>query len=108
MEVETFLQALAKEKGSPCCLARSMTLSISNVICSMLMSVRFNSEDARFKRFMLLIEEGFKLVSATGAANFIPCLRSLPRIQELNVKIQNVSTCPSQLFILLMPTAQTW
>ncbi|CAG7828195.1 unnamed protein product [Allacma fusca] len=89
VEVETFLQAVAREKGNPCCLARSMTLSMSNVICSMLMSVRFDSEDPRFKRFMFLIEEGFQLVSATGAANFIPCLRNLPRIQELNVKIQN-------------------
>lgn len=69
----------------------SLTLAIGNVICSMLMSVRFTPNDPTFKRFMYLIEEGFKLVCATGAANFIPCLRNLPRIQELNVKIQSVS-----------------
>lgn len=34
----------------------------SNVISSILMSKRFSQEDAKFKRFMFLFDEGFRYV----------------------------------------------
>lgn len=91
MEVETFLQQLAKEKGKPINITQPLALSVSNVICSMLMSVRFSAEDETFKRFAALIEEGFKLVCATQASNFLPCLKNLDKYKKLNGKIQSVS-----------------
>jgi len=90
-EVESFLQQVAVENGNPTSLTNSLVLSFSNVICSLLMSVRFSEDDPRFKRFTGLIEEGFQLCTATGASNFIPCLKNLPRLQALNLKIQAVS-----------------
>jgi 26-hydroxylase len=90
-EVEGFLKDIASEEGKPTSLAGSLNLSFSNVICSLLMSVRFEKEDPRYKRFVELIEEGFQLCTSTGASNFIPCLKNLPRLQALTLKIQAVS-----------------
>jgi len=90
-EVQNFLHTLHKTEGTATDISLPMTLAVTNVICSILMSVRFEENDSRFLRFMELIEEGFKLCTATGASNFIPCLRNLPRLQALNQKIRTVS-----------------
>lgn len=62
-------------------------MSISNVICSIIMGVRFQHGDARFKRFMDLIEEGFKLFGSMAAVNFIPVMRYLPCLQKVRNKL---------------------
>lgn len=68
-------------------VSASLGMSISNVICSIIMGVRFQHGDARFKRFMDLIEEGFKLFGSMVAVNFIPVLRYLPCLQKIRNKI---------------------
>merc|ERR1712121_140095 len=50
----------------------------SNVICSIIMSTRFHHKDKKFKRFMHLFDEGFRLFNLTGALVFIPVLKHLP------------------------------
>lgn len=62
-------------------------MSISNVICSIIMGVRFHHGDSRFKRFMDLIEEGFRLFSSVVAVNYIPMMRHLPFVQGVCNKI---------------------
>lgn len=66
-------------------------MSISNVICSIIMSVRFHLGDPRFKRFMALIAEGFKLFGRMTYVNFIPVMRYLPGLQQTRRKIAEVT-----------------
>ncbi|KAJ8985266.1 hypothetical protein NQ317_007051 [Molorchus minor] len=77
-EVEEFLCVLKAKQDKPVDLNPIFAVSISNVICDVLMSVRFSHNDARFIRFMDLIEQGFKLFSSLEAALFIPILKYLP------------------------------
>nr|CAH7768007.1 unnamed protein product [Callosobruchus chinensis] len=77
-EVEEFLNVLRKKGDDAVDLNPVFAVSISNVICDVLMSVRFSHTDAKFIRFMNLIDEGFKLFGSLEAALFIPFLRHLP------------------------------
>ncbi|CAL7950805.1 unnamed protein product [Xylocopa violacea] len=86
-EVKTFLCGLATKRGTPTDVSASLGMSISNVICSIIMGVRFQHGDTRFKRFMDLIEEGFKLFGSMAAVNFIPVMRYLPCLQKVRNKI---------------------
>lgn len=51
------------------------------------MDVRFHHDDLKFKRFMDLIDEGFKLFASLTAANYISLLRHLPFIHYTRNKI---------------------
>ncbi|XP_060823583.1 cytochrome P450 18a1 isoform X1 [Bombus pascuorum] len=86
-EVKTFLRGLVTKRGTPTDVSASLGMSISNVICSIIMGVRFQHGDNRFKRFMDLIEEGFKLFGSMAAVNFIPVMRYLPCLQKVRNKI---------------------
>lgn len=86
-EVEVFLQTLSREKHTPTDLNPILCTSISNVICSLVMSVRFQQKDAKFTRFMNLIAEGFRLFGSLSYANFFPIMRYLPGLQEVIKKI---------------------
>lgn len=85
--MKTFLRGLASKRGTPTDVSASLGMSISNVICSIIMGVRFQHGDARFKRFMDLIEEGFKLFGSMAAVNFIPVMRYLPCLQKVRNKL---------------------
>ncbi|XP_014285841.1 cytochrome P450 18a1 [Halyomorpha halys] len=86
-EVEVFLHTLSKEKSTSTDLNPILCTSISNVICSLVMSVRFQQKDAKFTRFMNLIAEGFRLFGSLNYANFFPIMRYLPGLQEVIKKI---------------------
>ncbi|XP_048504683.1 cytochrome P450 18a1 isoform X2 [Athalia rosae] len=86
-EVNTFLRSLSVRRGAPTNISPSLGMSISNVICSIIMGVRFHHGDSRFKRFMSLIEEGFRLFGTMVAVNFIPMMRYLPGLQKIRAKI---------------------
>ncbi|XP_033339121.1 cytochrome P450 18a1 isoform X1 [Megalopta genalis] len=86
-EVKTFLRGLASRRGAPMDVSASLGMSVSNVICSILMGVRFQHGDTRFSRFMHLIEEGFKLFGSMAAVNFIPVMRYLPCLQKVRNKL---------------------
>lgn len=89
-EVEEFLCVLKAQKNNPVDLNPVFAVSISNVICDIIMSVRFSHNDARFRRFMFLIDEGFKLFGSLEAAVFIPILKYLPGQQKTRQKIAQV------------------
>lgn len=86
-EVQSFLRVLHEEKNRPTDLNPILSMSISNVICSIIMSVRFHLGDPRFKRFMALIAEGFRLFGRMTYVNFIPIMRYLPGLQKTRRKI---------------------
>jgi len=91
-EVETFLQTVARQRAAPIEIGYFLCSAVSNVICSLLMSVRFRHDDPRFIRFMDLFDEGFKLFTVTAAAGFIPLLRLLPGFNYAYNKIRAVSS----------------
>lgn len=78
-EVETLLQNVAKRKAEPMELGSYLSTATSNIICSLLMSVKFRHNDPRFTRFTSLIEDGFKHFTTVAMAGFIPILKLLPR-----------------------------
>jgi len=74
-------------RGAPTNISSSLAVSISNVICSLIMGVRFHHDDSKFQRFMNLIDEGFKLFGQLTYANYIPILRYFPYIHNIRNKI---------------------
>eukprot|EP00092_Neocalanus_flemingeri_P030146 GFUD01032724.1.p1 GENE.GFUD01032724.1~~GFUD01032724.1.p1 ORF type:complete len:547 (+),score=100.67 GFUD01032724.1:119-1759(+) len=77
-EVHYLLNSIREEKTNPMNPAPILNCAISNVICSIIMSTRFHHNDKKFKRFMHLFDEGFRLFNLTGAMIFIPVLKHLP------------------------------
>lgn len=77
-EVHYLLNSIKDEKTNPFNPAPILNCAISNVICSIIMSTRFHHNDTKFKRFMHLFDEGFRLFNLTGAMVFIPVLKHLP------------------------------
>ena len=57
-------------------------LAVSNVICTMIMSKRFESGDPVFEGFLRNFEEGFRLYGETNCADFIPFMNLLPGISK--------------------------
>lgn len=55
-----------------------LALSASNVICNILMSLRFKIDDPKFQRFNFLIEEGFRLFGEILTIDYIPTIQYLP------------------------------
>lgn len=90
-EVEEFLNELRAQKEQPTDVNPVLAVSISNVICDIIMSVRFSHNDSRFRRYMDLIDEGFKLFGSMSPVLFIPILKYLPGLQKTKLKIEQVS-----------------
>lgn len=90
-EVEEFLTELQNYDQEPVDLNPMFAISVSNVICDVLMSVRFSNNDKRFYKFMNLIEEGLKLFGSLDLALFIPFLKYLPGHTSTMKKIMKVS-----------------
>jgi 26-hydroxylase len=88
-EVTCLVQALLQEHELvPVNPAPLFNCAVANVICSMIMSVRFRHDDPKFQRFMFLFDDGFRLFASTGAACFIPVLRYLPGVQSTFGKLR--------------------
>ncbi|KAG5329187.1 CP18A protein, partial [Acromyrmex charruanus] len=87
-EVEILLKRLIMRRGAPTNLTSSLAVSISNVICSVSMGIRFSHGDPKFERFMDLINEGFRLFGKVTLANHIPILRHCPWINSIKYKIE--------------------
>lgn len=52
------------------------------------MSIRFTHGDKQFKRFMSLIDEGFRLFGSIVLVNFIPIMKYLPGLTKIRNKIK--------------------
>ena len=77
-EVLDCLNALAKDSEQRLDPSPYLSCSISNVICSIIMSTRFRHHEPRFRQFINFFDEGFKLFTLTGPMIFLPFLRHIP------------------------------
>ena len=65
---------------SPVNPASIVNCAVSNVICSMIMSTRFEHTNPEFRKFIHNFDEGFRLFSQTGSLMFLPFLKYLPGV----------------------------
>ena len=79
-EVHYLLSSISNEGTNPIDPAPILNCAISNVICSSLMSTRFHHKDEKFRRFMHLFDEGFRLFQSLESLPSIPFLRHLPPV----------------------------
>lgn len=86
-EVDLLIIRLGATEGEPTDVSTAVGLAVTNVICSILMSVRFKPEDERYQRFNSLIEEGFILFGSLSFVNFIPVFRYLPWLRRVRDKL---------------------
>lgn len=77
-QVLYLLTSIESEKTNPFNPAPILNCAISNVICSIIMSIKFNHKDPKFQRFMHLFDEGFRLFSNASDLVFMPFLKHLP------------------------------
>jgi len=82
MEIDEMLGNISEKKTEPIILNSYFIPAVSNVICSLVMSVRFHKDDPRYLRLIANIEEGFRLFTVVGAAVFMPFLRFLPHFSR--------------------------
>lgn len=81
------LQNLINSQGKPVDLSPVYSVAVSNVICNIMMSVRFSIDDPKFKRFTFLIEEGMRLFGEIHTVDYIPTVQYLPGKQTARNKI---------------------
>jgi len=65
-----------------------LACSVSNVICSIIMSTRFRPNTPRFSRFLHFFDEGFRLFTLTGPLIFLPFLRIFPSMTAVFEKLR--------------------
>jgi 26-hydroxylase len=62
-------------------------ISVSNVICSLLMSERFTKEDPKFVKFNRMIQEGMILFGKINLVEYFPIIEYLPYVQTVKCQI---------------------
>ncbi|XP_050692357.1 cytochrome P450 18a1-like [Eriocheir sinensis] len=80
-EVKCLLHCLLSGKGKAMDIGELLCNAATNVICSILMSVRFKPSNPSFIRFMELYDEGFKLFLKCDITSYIPVSRFIPSVR---------------------------
>lgn len=62
-------------------------MSVSNVICSLLMSERFTKDDPKFIEFNRMIQEGMILFGKIHLVDYFPIIKYLPYVQSVKYQI---------------------
>lgn len=88
-EVHDYLSILQQANGQPMDMGPAISVAVSNVICNIMMSVRFSIDDPRFRRFIYLIEEGMRLFGEITTVDYIPTVQYLPGKLNARNKIAN-------------------
>lgn len=84
------METLSDFEGTEIDMNGMLSVSISNVICNLMMSVRFSNDDPQFKRFNWLIDEGFRLFGEVHMIDYIPLIQYLPgNVNTKNKILQN-------------------
>nr|AID61380.1 cytochrome P450 [Calliphora stygia] len=86
-EVHEYIHNLNVSEGQPMDMAPAISVAVSNVICSIMMSVRFSIDDPKFRRFNFLIEEGMRLFGEIHTVDYIPTVQYFPSILTAKNKI---------------------
>lgn len=79
---------LEATQGKPIDVQPALGVAATNVICDLLMSVRFSKDDALFKRFTFLIEEGMRLFGEILLVDYLPAIQYLPGTINAKNKIK--------------------
>jgi len=81
-EAARLLDTLHREfnVAAPINPAPLINCAVSNVICSMIMSTRFDHDNKEFQQFMHNFDEGFRLFTQTGALLYLPFVRHFPGV----------------------------
>lgn len=87
LEVKDLLTNLNKSIGRPVDLSPIYSVAVSNVICNIMMSVRFSIDDPQFQRLNYLIEEGMRLFGEIHTVDYIPSFQYLPGKRTARNKI---------------------
>ncbi|RUS83909.1 hypothetical protein EGW08_008323 [Elysia chlorotica] len=94
-ELDVYLEEIAKLGGRPCNMRVLTGVSISNVICSVIMGKKFDYEDPFFTGMIGLVSKIVTHIGGTALLNHIPILRFLPgdlfHARELQRNVSEVS-----------------
>uniref|UniRef100_A0A0B7BCJ1 Cytochrome P450 n=1 Tax=Arion vulgaris TaxID=1028688 RepID=A0A0B7BCJ1_9EUPU len=77
-EVAVYIKQLKESKGQPVDVKILTNISISNVICAIIIGKRFEHDDARFVRFMELLNNTVRLASKIALIDLFPFLYYIP------------------------------
>jgi cytochrome P450 len=88
-EVDCLLIELEKHENEAFDIQALLTVTVSNVICSLVFGKRFDYEDAKFKRIIFLSDELLAAVKASSPTFIFPWLRhirmfNLDKAEELS------------------------
>lgn len=86
-EINDLMNELSNEKHQTIDVDPHFAVSVSNVVCNLLMSVRFTRDDLKFKKFNSMIEEGMKLFGKIHSVDYIPITQYLPSFQSAKSQI---------------------
>lgn len=78
IEVHEYLHNLQISCEEPIDMGPAISVAVSNVICNIMMSIRFSIDDPKFRRFNYLIEEGMRLFGEITTVDYIPTVQYLP------------------------------
>ncbi len=92
------LQNLETQNDQIVDLNHVFSISISNVICSLLLNIRFSFEDPTLPELMTKIEEGFRLFGGVSSINYFPFLRFFPFFQREVQKIEENKEATHKFF----------
>ncbi|TRY69986.1 hypothetical protein TCAL_10020 [Tigriopus californicus] len=89
-EGSRLLDVISREFGpTPTDPEEVLNSCVANVICSLVMSTRFDHKDKKFKDFMNNFDEGFRLFNKTGASLFFPFVKLLPGVRSTYNKLKD-------------------
>ncbi|KAI8787778.1 cytochrome P450 18a1 [Biomphalaria glabrata] len=77
-EVSFYISSLWECLGRPTDIKMMTTMSVSNIICSVMFGQRFDYTDQSFIKITSLLENFFRTFELNGVINFVPFLRYLP------------------------------
>ncbi|XP_059152535.1 cytochrome P450 2J6-like [Physella acuta] len=86
-DVNAFMDEIAKENGRPIKIRGIINVSVSNIICSIIFGQKFEFNDPKFKRLIVLVNEFVRLNSGVSRLNFLPLLKYLPKYKRSGEKL---------------------
>ena len=98
-ELDVYLEEIAKLGGRPCNIRVLTGVSISNVICSVIMGRKFAYEDPFFKDMVGLVSQIVTHIGGTALLNHLPILRYLPGDLFQARQLQRNASDVSDIFI---------
>lgn len=87
-EIDDLISNLQNEPSNSVNLEDHFAVATSNVICNLLMSVRFTRDDPKFAKFNRMIEEGMVLFGKLFTVDYIPITQYLPAMRNAKNKIK--------------------